>query len=173
MEAHNFSAALSLTSLRSSKGRGRGTVAPPAPNPTLAQSVYSIGTSKITNESEERSDEEDDDTDDSPENTLVAIDGMDIVMGNKGKGAMLLSTASMEEGADNAGKQGDVDMEENVEVGSQTDSDDPSWNEDSKEDAQLTEKMTKATNHLQLDSEEESSDGSDFGEDDLCTLQRS
>ena len=167
MEAHNFSAALSLTSLRSSKGRGRGTVAPPAPNPTLAQSVYSIGTSRITNESEERSDEEDDDTDNSPENTLVAIDGMDIVMGNQGKGAMLLSTASMEEGADNAEKQGDVDMEENAEVGSQTDSDDPSWNEDSKEDAQLTEKMTKATNHLQLDSEEESSDGSDFGEDDL------
>ena len=80
---------------------------------------------------------------------------------------MLLSTASMEDGAVNDGKEGDVEMEEDLGVGSKSDSEDPSWTEDAKEDAQLTDKMTKATNHLQLDLEEESSEGSDFGEDDL------
>ena len=36
IKAHNFSAALSITSLPLKKGRGRGALAPPAPNPTLA-----------------------------------------------------------------------------------------------------------------------------------------
>ncbi len=44
VETHNFSAALSVTSLQSKKGKGAEET--PAPTPTLAQSVYSIGTSR-------------------------------------------------------------------------------------------------------------------------------
>ena len=52
IEAHNFSAALSVTSLHSTKGKaaeeGLG------PTPVLAQSVYSIGTSKVTKDSDNK-----------------------------------------------------------------------------------------------------------------------
>jgi hypothetical protein len=166
IEAHNFSAALSLTSLRSTKGIGRGALESPALNPTLAQSVYSIGTSKVTNESEERSDDDKDDTDGGSESKLVAIDGMDIVTGNEGQGAMLFSTASMEEESAHASKEG-KDMEEDPEVGAKSESEDSSWKEEAEEVSHLTVKMTKATTLLQLDSDEEVNDGSDFREDDL------
>ncbi len=69
--------ALSLTSLRSTK---RGALASPASNPTLAQSVYSIGTSKVTNDSKERSDDNEDDIEGVTKSQLGAIDGMDIVL---------------------------------------------------------------------------------------------
>ena len=62
IEAHNFSSALSLTSLRSAKKGGKGASKPPAQDLTLAQSVYSIGTSRVTNESEEKIDGDDDST---------------------------------------------------------------------------------------------------------------
>ncbi len=52
IEAHNFSSALSLTSLHSTKKGDKGAAKHPARNLTLEQSVYSI-TSKVTNESEE------------------------------------------------------------------------------------------------------------------------
>jgi hypothetical protein len=53
VEAHNFSAALSVTSLHLAKGKGAEET--PAPTPTLAQSVYSLGTSKVTKDSEDNS----------------------------------------------------------------------------------------------------------------------
>jgi hypothetical protein len=53
IKAHNFSTALSLTSIRSAKGRGKEQAEFQTPNPTLAQSVYSIGMSKVTNDSED------------------------------------------------------------------------------------------------------------------------
>jgi hypothetical protein len=71
IEAHNFSAALSLTSLRSAKGRGRGVAESLAPDPTLAQSVYSIGTSKVTNDSEEGTEDDEVGTDEGSESKLV------------------------------------------------------------------------------------------------------
>jgi hypothetical protein len=78
IEAHNFLAALPITSLCSNKGWERGALAPPSPNPTLAQSVYSIGTSKVTNEFKERSDDNEDDTDGDSDSKQVAINGMDM-----------------------------------------------------------------------------------------------
>ena len=56
---------------------------------------------------------------------------------------MLLSTASMEERSANDGKEGNEDMEGDLEVGRKSDSEDPSWTEDTKEDAQLTDKMPR------------------------------
>ena len=55
----------------------------PTPNLTLAQSVYSIGTSKVTNESEEKLDDDEDSTEDDPEERReVTFDGLDIVTGS-------------------------------------------------------------------------------------------
>jgi hypothetical protein len=50
----------------------------PAPTPTLAQSVYSIGTSKVTKDSEDNLDKEEDDaeTDGGTGKNEVAINGM-------------------------------------------------------------------------------------------------
>ena len=93
IEAHNFSAALSLTLICSAKGKGKESAESPTPNPTLAQSVYSIGMSKVTNDSEEQSNDDDKDTGGGSENKQVVIDGMDIVTGNNGQGAMLFLTA--------------------------------------------------------------------------------
>jgi hypothetical protein len=86
VEAHNFSTALSVTSLHPAKGKGaKGT---PAPTPTLAQLVYSIGTSRVTNDSEEKSDEDKEDNNGSSDSKHVAIDGMDILQSNGKQGAM-------------------------------------------------------------------------------------
>ena len=91
IEAHNFSEALPVTSLRSTKGKG--TEEGPVPTPSLAQSVYSIGTSqsqstRSTNQRRRRKTKSG--------HKKVAIDGMDMLSGD-GKGAMLFLTASMEE----------------------------------------------------------------------------
>jgi hypothetical protein len=61
IEAHNFSAALSTTSLHSAKRRVMEET--PDLNPTLAQSVYSIGTSRVTHDLEDKSDEEEENAD--------------------------------------------------------------------------------------------------------------
>ena len=140
IEAHNFSAALSITSLRSKKGRERGVLAPPSSNPTLAQSVYSIGMSKVTNESEERSDDDEDDTNGDSNSKQVAIDSMDIVKGNDGQGAMLFLTASMEEESARTSKEG-RSMEEDPEDRANLESNDSSWKEGAKEVTHLTAKM--------------------------------
>jgi hypothetical protein len=68
IKAHNFSVASSLTSICSAKGKGKESAESPTPNPTLAQSVYSIGTSKVTNDSEEQSDDNDKGTNGGSEN---------------------------------------------------------------------------------------------------------
>jgi hypothetical protein len=111
VEAHNFSADLSVTSLHSSKAKRVQET--PAPTPTLAQSVYSIGTSKVTKDSEDNLDKEEEDaeTDGGSGKNKVAIDGMDILHSNGKHGAMLFATASMEETNELASK-GEGDMEE-------------------------------------------------------------
>ncbi len=87
IEAHNFSVALSVTSLHSAKRKGVKET--PAPNPALAQSVYSIGTSRVTHNTEEKSDEDEDDTDGGSDDKHIAIDGMDILKGNNNQGVMI------------------------------------------------------------------------------------
>ncbi len=96
IEAHNFSAALSVTSLRSTKGKAAEER--PGPTPTLAQSVYSIGTSKVTKDLDDESGEEEEDNEGEGNSghKKIAIDGMDM-LSRDGKGAMLFSTVSMEE----------------------------------------------------------------------------
>jgi hypothetical protein len=103
IEAHNFSAASSVTSLRLAKEKGAE--GGPGPTLTLAQSVYSIGMYRVTKESEdELVGEEDNDAEEGNfDNQQVAINGMDVVHGN-GKGAMLFLNASMEETSAQASK---------------------------------------------------------------------
>jgi hypothetical protein len=74
IEAHNFSAALSVTSLHLAKGKGAKET--PAPNPALAQSVYSIGMSRVTHDSEEKSDNNEDNTSGGSDDKHIAIDGI-------------------------------------------------------------------------------------------------
>ncbi len=95
MEAHNFSAALSVTSLHSAKGKEVEEKSVTAQ--TLVKSVCSIGTSRVTKDSEDDSGKEmgDDKVDGSSDSKQVAIDGMDILHGNGKHGAMLFSTASL------------------------------------------------------------------------------
>ena len=167
IEAHNFSSALSLTSLRSAKKGGKSASKLPAQDMTLAQSVYSIGTSKVTNESDDKSDNEEDSTEDSTEGgPKVTFDGMDIVTGENKQAAMLLSTASMEEESRDTNKGGS-DLDTGNDDGSKSESNDSTWKEEEAEEvSRLTTKMKTATSLLHLGSEDEESDGSDFGEDE-------
>jgi hypothetical protein len=80
---------------------------------------------------------------------------MDILKGNDKQGAMVFSTASMEEESAQTSKD---------ESNTEEDSKDKSWQEDGSEVAQLTAKMRKATALLQLNSDKE---GSDFQESDM------
>jgi len=165
IEAHNFSAALSLTSLRSAKKGGKGVRKPPTQDTTLAQSVYSIGTSKVTNESDEKLDGEEDSTDHSSEDGFeVTFDGMDIVTGGDTQKAMLLATASMEEDS-NGDNKDDSTSERDPNEDSPSERSDSTGQE--KEVLRLTTKMKTATSLLHLDSEDERSDGSDFGDNDM------
>ena len=132
----------------------------------MAQSVYSIGTSKVTNGSEERSNDDKKDTNGGSENKQVAIDSMDIVTCNDGQGAMLFLTASMEEESVQASKE-ERKTEEDSDAGTTSESTASSRKEEAKEVSHLTTKMKKATTLLQIDSEEEASDDSDFKENDL------
>jgi hypothetical protein len=88
VEAHNFSAYLSVTSLHLAKAKRVQET--PASTPTLAQSVYSIGTSKVTKDSEDNLDKEEDDAeiDGGSSKNKVAINGMDILHSNGKHGAM-------------------------------------------------------------------------------------
>ncbi len=146
------------------KGKGIGGVT--GSESHLAQLVYSIGTSKVRNDSKERSDDDSKDTDGGSKNKQVAINGMDIVAGNDGQGAMLFLMASMEEESTQASKE-ERNMEEDSKAGTTSESADPSRKEDAREVLRLTARMKNSTTRLQLDSEEEASDGSPFTEDDL------
>ncbi len=157
IEAHNFSAALSITSLRSAKKGDKDATKLQAKNRTLEQSVYSI-TSKVTNESEEKLDNDEALSEDGSEGRQeLTFDGMEIVKGNDSQAAMTFTTGSMED-------KDDGEMEVDIE-GSLPPSDDSTW-KDTREVSSLTAKMKKATSLLQLDNSEEDSNGSDFAEND-------
>jgi hypothetical protein len=103
VEAHNFSSKASVTTIHSSNKRKRDakTVASAK---MLAKSVYSINTSKVTEdgtEDEKNGKEEESGNDGNPSaNKRVAIEGMQIVV-RKQKKAMQAETESMEEEEDN------------------------------------------------------------------------
>jgi hypothetical protein len=91
---------------------------------------------------------------------------MDIVTCNNGQGAMLFSTASMEDESTQASNE-ERKMEEDSDAGMTSKSADSSRKEEAKEVLYFTARMKKATTRLQLDSEDKASDGSSFTEDDL------
>jgi hypothetical protein len=94
VEAHNFSVALSVISLHSAKGKRVQETQ--VLTPTLAQSVYSTGTSKVTKDSEDESEKEEDYPKvDSSTGKHKAINRMDILHNDSIHGAMLLTTVSM------------------------------------------------------------------------------
>jgi hypothetical protein len=158
VEAHNFSADLSVTSLHSAKAKRVQET--PAPTPTLAQSVYSIGTSKVTKDSEDNLDKEEEDaeTDGGSGKNEVMINGIDILHSDGKHGAMLFATASMEETSELVSK-GEGDMEEDSASSEKSEStEEKEWQEEEKEASYLTAKMNVATARLHLGSNEEGSD---------------
>jgi hypothetical protein len=164
VEAHNFSTALSVTSLHLAKGKGAEEK--PGPTPTLAQLVYSIGTSKVTKDSEDESgkEEEGKEADGSSASKQVTIDGMDILHSNGKHGVTLLSTALMEETSKQASK-GERDM--GVDSTGREESDsakENKWQKEEKEEAYLMANMNMATAQLHLSSNDE---GSDFKENNM------
>jgi hypothetical protein len=139
---------------------------PQAFTPTLAQSVYSIGTSKVTKDSEDESDKEEDDleVDGGTGKHKVAIDGMDILHNNGMHGAMLLTTASMKETSEQESKgKGDMDKDSASSKKSESTEEEESQ-EQEKEASCLTARMNMATAQLHLGSDKE---GSDYREDDM------
>jgi hypothetical protein len=142
IEAHSFSAALSVTSLHSAKGKGAKET--PAPNPALAQLVYSIGTSRVTHDSEEKSDDDEDNTNGGSDDKHIAIDGMDILKSDDNQGAMLFLMASMAERSVQASQE-ENNMEEDSEEGEKSKCLDESWQEGTRDVSHLTAKMKKAT----------------------------
>ena len=93
-----------MTSLRSTKGKA--VEEGPGLTPTLAQSVYSIGTSKVTKDLDKKSGEKEEDNEDEGNSghKTIAIDGMDM-LSRDGKRAMLFLTASMEDAHKRAQKE--------------------------------------------------------------------
>ncbi len=164
IEAYNFSAAPSVTSLPSA--REKGAEEGPGPTPTPAQLVYSIGTSKVTKESDNVLDgEEGDNVEEGNSNhQQVAIDGMNIVQGNR-KEAMLFSTASMEETNAQANKDKGKMEEDFAEAEKSTSTEEYEWQDEEREEAYLTDIMNEATTQINLGSEDE--EGSDFQENNM------
>ncbi len=109
VEAHNFSSKASVTTIHSSNDRKRDARAVTSAK-TLAKLVYSINTSKVTEdrtEDEKNGNEEGSGNDGNPSsNKRVAIEGMQIVVG-KQKKAMGTKTESMEEEEDDDKEDGE------------------------------------------------------------------
>ncbi len=165
IEAHNFLAAPSVTTL--CLAREKGAEEGPGPTPTLAQLVYSIGTSKVTKESDNESDEEEEEEDAEEgnlENQQAAINGMDIVCANR-KGAILFSTASMEETSAQASKDKGKMEEDYAKAEKSTGTKENKWQDEEREEAYHTAKMNEATTQIQLGSKDK--EGRDFQENDM------
>ncbi len=155
---------MSVTSLHLAKGKGAEDK--PDTKPTLAQSVYNRGTSKVTKDSEDTSgkEEEDNEADGSSTSKQVDIDGMDILHSNGKHVAALFSTALMEEMSKQASK-GEIYMEEDSAGREESDSSDENkWQEEEKEESYLTAKMDMTTAQLHLGSDDE---GSNFQENKI------
>jgi hypothetical protein len=94
----------------------------------------------------------------------VAINGMDILRNNGTHGAMLLTTASMEETSKQESK-GEGDMDEDSASSEKSEStEEEEWQEEEKEASCLIAMMNVATAQLHLGSDKE---GSNYHEDDM------
>ncbi len=114
-------------------------------------------TSRVTNDSEEKSDKDEEDNDGSSDSKHVAIDGIDILQRNGKQGAMLFLTALMAETSKQASKD-ENNMEEDSAEGVESKSTDKAeWQEEDKEESHLTAKMNKATALLHLSSDDKGS----------------
>jgi hypothetical protein len=84
IEAHNFSSSASVTMIHSKNMGDRGSV---ATEKTLAKSVFSMGTSKVTSDGSEEEMEEDNESDSEAgsEKPGVAIEGMQMLTGHSKK----------------------------------------------------------------------------------------
>ncbi len=136
VEAHNFSSKALVTTIHSSNKKKRDAKSV-ATAKTLAKLVYSINTSKVTEdrtEDENTSKEKGSDNNGNPgASKKIAIEGMQVLVGTK-KTAMLFEMASTnEEGEDNAedrekgqneGKEvGESDNKEKADSGMEEDQD--------------------------------------------------
>jgi hypothetical protein len=131
VEAHNFSSSVSVTMIHSKNMVNSGSV---AMEKTLAKSVFSMGTSKVTSDSLEEEMEEDNESDSETgsEKLGVAIEGMQMLTGHSKK----LSKESMQ---DKASKEEEEEDEADETL-------DPNY----KEESRLTTNMNATTENLQL-----------------------
>jgi hypothetical protein len=145
--------ALSVTSLRSTKGKAAEEG--PGPTPTLAQSVYSIGTSKVTKDLDGESGEEEEDYEGKGNSghKTIAIDGMDM-LSRDGKGGMLFSTASMEEARKRAQEENGQMEEDQSAKDRSMGTEENEWQEEGREASTLQTNMNTATVQLQVESKE-------------------
>ncbi len=150
VEAHNFLSKASVTTIHSSNERKRDAKSV-ATAKTLAKLVYSINTSKVTEdrtEDENTNKKEESDNDGNPgASKKIAIEGMQVLVGTK-KAAMLFETAlTNEEGEDDAedgeegqneGKEGgESDNKEKADSGMGEDQDKEEGKQECEEEEQL------------------------------------
>ncbi len=136
----------------------------------LAKSVYSKGTSKVTKESDKEKDAEEEDVeeDGNSSNKHIAIVRMIILNNNSNSGAMLFSTALVEERSTQViakeGSIGEEKMEEATDTGKEESevSKEFKWEDEKREENSLMVKMNMATAQCNLGSDKE---GSHFQED--------
>ncbi len=148
---HNFLVALSVTSLRLTKGKAAEEG--PGPTPTLAQSVYSIGTSKVTKDSDNKlgEEEEDDKGKGSLGHKKIAINGMEMLSGDS-KGGMLFSTASLEEARKRVQEEKGQMEEDQREDDRSMGTEENEWHKEGREASTLQTNMNTATVQLQVES---------------------
>ncbi len=150
VEAHNFSSKASVTRIHSSNKRKRDAKSVMTAK-TLAKSVYSIDTSKVTEdetEDENTGKEEESDDDGNPgASKKIAIESMQVLVGTK-KTAMLFEMAltnkeaedNVEDGEEgqNEGKEvGESDNKEKVDSGMEEDQDKEEGKQESEEEEQM------------------------------------
>ncbi len=142
IKAHNFSSNASLTMIHSSNERKRDAKSV-ASSKTLAKLVYSIDTSKVTEDrmEDEKEDEEEESEDNKnpSANKKVAIEGMWIVIGKKkNKKAMLSETELMDE--EGEGDKDDREDEGERELGNSEETDQSKEEEPSGEEGEREER---------------------------------
>jgi hypothetical protein len=119
VEAHNFSSTASVTTIHSSN-KGKRDAKSVASSKTLAKLVYSIETSKVTEDKTEGEgngkEEVSNDNGNPSASKRMVIEGMQIVVGRKKK-AMLFETESMNEDRDDNEDGGEGGQKEEEEAG--------------------------------------------------------
>ncbi len=150
VEAHNFSSKASVTMIHLSNERKRD-VKSVATAKTLAKSVYSIDTFKVTEDRTEDEnngrEEESDDNGNPSASKKIAIEGMQIFGGKKKKVMPLEMESTNEDGDDDVedreegqkeGKEvGESDDEEKVESGLEEDQDEEEGKQESEEEEEM------------------------------------